>query len=293
MDAEPAEITAWREQGMVRDIDGRALFVVDAGPRDAPAALVLHGFPGSTYDWHAVIPAVAEQARVVAFDFLGYGLSAKPFDAGYSLFEQADLAEGVARAAGLDRCTVVAHDMGDTVAAELLHRRQEGRLGFEVDRAILTNGSIFIHLAQLAPAQLALLSMPDEPLADPLPLEAFRPGLEATFGPEHPPEVADLDAMVWLVARDGGDRLLPRLIRYIEERRRNQDRWTEGLVGFDRPMTAIWGTQDPIAVPAMTERLAALRPATEIVEWRDVGHWPSLEVPDRLAGAILHRLPGS
>jgi hypothetical protein len=42
----------------------------------------------------------------------------------------------------------------------------------------------------------------------------------------------------------------------------------------------------------MTQRLAALRPATEVVEWRDVGHWPSLEVPDRMAGAITHRLPG-
>lgn len=291
MDPEPAAIEAWRRQGSVRKTGDRAIFVVDSGPRDAPAALILHGFPGSSYDWHSVIPAVAERARVVAFDFLGYGLSDKPFDAAYSLFEQADLVEAVAREAGLSRCTLVAHDMGDTVAAELLHRHQEGRLGFDVGRCILTNGSIFIDLAQLSPGQLALLSMPDEPLAEPLPLEAFRPGLEATFGPEHPPESDELDAMVWLVAREGGDRLLPRLIRYIEERRQNQDRWTEGLVGFDRPITAIWGSHDPIAVPAMTQRLAALRPATEVVEWRDVGHWPSLEVPDRLAGAILHRLP--
>jgi pimeloyl-ACP methyl ester carboxylesterase len=62
-------------------------------------------------------------------------------------------------------------------------------------------------------------------------------------------------------------------------------------VVVDRPITANWGTQDPIAVPTMTERLAALRPATEVVEWRDVGHRPSLEVPDRLGRAILHRLP--
>jgi pimeloyl-ACP methyl ester carboxylesterase len=293
MDPEPATIAAWRQQGAIREIDGWDLFVLQAGPEEAPAVLILHGFPGSSFDWHAVIPPVAEVARVIAFDFLGYGLSAKPLEAGYSLFEQADLAEGVVRDAGLDRCTVVAHDMGDTVAAELLHRHQEGRLSFEVDRAILTNGGIFIDLAQLSPGQLALLSMPDEPLSEPLPLDAFRPGLESIFGSEHPPDPEEIDAMIWLVARDGGDRLLPRLIRYIEERRQNQDRWTEGLVGFENPLTAIWGTQDPIAVPAMTQRLAALRPATEVVEWRDVGHWPSLEVPDRMAGAITHRLPGA
>jgi pimeloyl-ACP methyl ester carboxylesterase len=55
----------------------------------------------------------------------------------------------------------------------------------------------------------------------------------------------------------------------------------------------MWGTLDPIAVPAMVDRLVELRPTVDVVRWDDVGHWPSLEVPDRVAGAILHRLPGS
>jgi pimeloyl-ACP methyl ester carboxylesterase len=289
MTEEPPGVRAWRESGHYLTTDGHDVFVVDQGSGE-PTVLILHGFPGSSFDWRRVVPLLAESSRVIAFDFLGYGLSAKPFGARYSLFEQADLAEWVAAEAGVSRCALVAHDMGDTVAAELLMRATEGRLGFAVDRAILTNGSTFIDLAQLSPGQLALLSMPDEVLPEPMPLEMFRPGLAQTFSPDHPPSEEELDAMVWLIAREGGDRLLPRLIRYIEERRRNQERWTDGLVSFAGPLSALWGAQDPIAIPAMVERLAELRPATDVEIWDDVGHWPSIEVPDRLAAAVVATL---
>ncbi|MEX2394420.1 MAG: hypothetical protein WD826_08075, partial [Actinomycetota bacterium] len=115
-----------------------------------------------------------------------------------------------------------------------------------------------------------------------------RPGLKETFGIE--PSDAELDAMVELLRLGGGDQLLPRTIRYIEERRANQDRFTAGLTSFEGPLTALWGSLDPIAVVAMMDHLAELRPQTEIVRWADVGHWPSLEAPDRVTRAILDRL---
>jgi pimeloyl-ACP methyl ester carboxylesterase len=292
MTSEPASVADWRASGRYLDLGGQTIFVAERGDGDR-TVLILHGFPGSSFDWRLAVPRLAERFRVVVFDLLGYGLSAKPVDARYSLFEQADLAERVAAGTGVERCTLVGHDMGDTVLAELLARSTEGRLGFDVERAILTNGSIFIDLAQLSPGQLALLEMPDEVLPQPMPLEMFRPGLAGTFSPHHPPGDEELDAMIWLVAREGGDRLLPRLIRYIEERRANQERWTDGLVRYPGPMTALWGMLDPIALPAMVDRLVDLRPATEAVRWDDVGHWPSLEAPDRVAEAILRRRPGS
>jgi pimeloyl-ACP methyl ester carboxylesterase len=180
--------------------------------------------------------------------------------------------------------------MGDTVAAELLMRQAEGKLGFAIERSIITNGSIFIDMAQLSTGQQFLLSMPDERLSEPLGLDGMRPGLAETFGIK--PSDAELDAMVELIGNGGGDRLLPRLIRYIEERRANQDRFTRGFTSFEGPMTALWGELDPIAVVAMTDRLLELRPQTEVVRWPDVGHWPSLEAPDRVAAAILERLDG-
>jgi pimeloyl-ACP methyl ester carboxylesterase len=283
----PMDVRSWRDDGRFIDHRDDRIFVLDTNSHPGRSVFILHGFPSSSYDWHLVVPELAKHVRVATFDFLGYGLSAKP-DRKYSIFEQADLATAVAADCGIERCVLVSHDMGDTVAAELLMRQSEGALDFTIDRSILTNGSIFIDMAELSTGQQFLLSLPDERLAEPLGLDGMRPGLRETFGIE-PPD-AEIDAMVELIRNNGGDQLLPRLIRYIEERRASQDRFTQGLVSFDGPMTALWGELDPIAVVAMTDRLLEVRPQTEVERWTDVGHWPSIEAPDRLAAAILDRL---
>ncbi len=89
-----------------------------------------------------------------------------------------------------------------------------------------------------------------------------------------------------LLRHRGGSKMVPVTIRYIEERRAYSQRWTSGLVDFAGPLAAIWGEQDAVAVPAMVERLVGLRDDVEVVRWPDVGHWPQIEVPDRIASAL-------
>jgi pimeloyl-ACP methyl ester carboxylesterase len=287
----PASVGQWRAQGRFIDI-GDETFVVDRGPADAPTIAILHGFPGSTFEWRHLVADLAADHRVVAHDFCGFGLSAKPVDGDYSLFTQADRTERVAAALGVERAIIVAHDVGTTVAAELLHRHRDGTLAFDVSGCVLTNGSIFIDLVQLSDGQQALLALPDEPLSQSLGSDLLHAALAATFPPGQPAP-SELDAIVALVEHNGGDLLLPRLIRYIEERRRNQPRWTSGLVGAAVPMAAVWGMLDPIAVPAMVDRLEQLRAAAgtgiEVVPWPDVGHWPCIERPAALAALVRAR----
>jgi pimeloyl-ACP methyl ester carboxylesterase len=283
------DVRDWRDAGRFIEHAGHRAFVLDTNSHPGRSIFVLHGFPSSSYDWHAIVPELAKRSRVITFDFLGFGLSDKP-DLAYSLVAQTDLAEAVAADCDIQTCVLISHDMGDTVAAELLKRQTEGRLRFTIERSILTNGSIFIDMAQLSTGQQLLLSLPDEKIAQPLDLNGFKPGLRETFSKDHPASDDELDAMIELLRNNGGDQLLPRTIRYIEERRANQERFTAGLVDFDGPMTALWGEQDPIAVLPMTQRLKELRPETEIVTWPDVGHWPSIEVPERVTQAILERL---
>jgi pimeloyl-ACP methyl ester carboxylesterase len=283
----PVDVRNWRDDGRFVTVGDDRIFVLDTNSHPGAFVFILHGFPSSSYDWHLVVPELAKRVRVVTFDFLGYGLSDKP-DKRYSIFEQTDIAEAVAAECGIDRCVLVSHDMGDTVAAELMMRQHEGKLGFTIERSIITNGSIFIDMAQLSTGQQFLLSLPDERLGEPMGGDGLAPGLRQTFGID--PSETELAAMVELIRHGGGDQLLPRLIRYIEERRANQDRFTAGLVNFAGPMTALWGELDPIAVVAMTDRLVELRPHTEVERWSDVGHWPSLEAPERVATSILERL---
>jgi pimeloyl-ACP methyl ester carboxylesterase len=96
--------------------------------------------------------------------------------------------------------------------------------------------------------------------------------------------------MVAQIYENHGSRLMPRLIRYLKERQQNLQRWTDGLTKFSAAETVIWGTEDKIAVEAMADRMRELRPAIDLHKWPDVAHWPSLEVPDRVATAILQRL---
>src|SRR5688572_10389507 len=112
----PIAVREWRDDGRFITHADRRIFVFDTNSHPGVCAFILHGFPSSSFDWHLVVPQLAARVRVVTFDFLGYGLSAKP-DIAYSLFDQADIAEAVAADCAIERCVLISHDMGDTVAA--------------------------------------------------------------------------------------------------------------------------------------------------------------------------------
>ena len=79
--------------------------------------------------------------------------------------------------------------------------------------------------------------------------------------------------------RDDGHLLLPRLIRYIEERRQNESRFTGAIESDPSPLHIVWGMDDPIAVPSMVDTLLAARPDATVVRLEGVGHYPMVEAP--------------
>ena len=286
-------VSEWEERGRLMEVGGRRIFVIDV-PADierSEPVVLLHGFPSSSFDWRHIIDALAHHRRVVAFDFLGFGLSDKPSGIRYSLFDQATLAEDVVRGLGMDRVAVVSHDMGDSIAAELYARAIDGKLGFEVARRVLTNGSIYIQMAQLSPGQQMLLAMNDEAL--PVEIapteETFSASIASIFG-ETPADPEELHAQWELLARHDGQTILPRTIRYIEERRIHEDRWISALRDHPSPISLAWGDRDPIAVYAMAERFVSERPGTPLVRLEGVGHFPMIEAPGAVFDAIEQAL---
>lgn len=278
----------WEALGERRSLLGHPIFVVDvAAGNDAgkPPLLVLHGFPTSSIDFATTLPALHAERRVVLLDFLGFGLSGKP-DQRYSLFDQADLVEAVAASCALDRVDLLTHDMGDSVGGELLARSLDGILGFEVARRVITNGSIYIDMAVFTDGQKLLLSLPDERADLALGREELVAGLRATLAPDLPVDEAHLLATAESVCRGDGVALLPRLIRYIEERREHEGRWTGAIETHPAPASIVWADLDPVAVYAMAERLRSRRPDAGFTRLEGVGHYPMIEAPKRFTAAV-------
>ena len=60
------------------DIKGLRLFYREAGEPSKPAIVLLHGFPSSSYQFHDLIPLLADRFHVVAPDYPGMGFSEAP-----------------------------------------------------------------------------------------------------------------------------------------------------------------------------------------------------------------------
>ncbi len=96
--------------------------------------------------------------------------------------------------------------------------------------------------------------------------------------------------MAAAIVRDGGNALLPRVIRYIEQRREHEHRWTGAIERHPAPLHVVWGDLDPVAVWPMVERLLAARPDAIVHRLDGVGHYPMVETPSRFNDALLTAL---
>ena len=288
--------SGWAALGRHRELCGERIFTIDApslGPERHVPLLVLHGFPTSSFDYAAVLDRLRQGRRVLLFDMLGYGLSAKP-DRHYTMALQADVGAAFVTDLGLDRIALLSHDMGDTVGGELLARRAEGAWPVGVTQRVVTNGSIYIGQAHLTDGQQMLLGLPDARLPEGIPIDAstLTLSLRATFSPATPevPEGWTEDPVppaAEQIVHDDGHRILPRLIRYIEERRANERRFTGAIETDPAPLHVVWGLDDPIAVASMVDTLVAARPDATAVRLEGVGHYPMVEAPSRFVEAVL------
>lgn len=288
----PLETLAdWRKAGTDVTVRGRRLFRVILGPGDAgaggaaapPGVLFLHGFPTASADYAPVAARLAGKHRLVLFDMLGYGFSEKPPGHRYSLLEQADLAETVAAGAGLERWHLVAHDMGASVALELLRRPAAAARTLSV--TLLNAGLLLSVYRPLLIQRLLRLPLVGALIPRLMSRRTFGRTMAGTFSPLRQPSERLLDEMWEVVARDRGLESYARLIRYIDERAVHEPAWTAAFQAFRGPAQLVWGLRDPIS-GAVGAPFAALRPGTALVSLADVGHWPQLEEPDAVAGAI-------
>lgn len=271
---------AWRAAGHWFEWRGHRVFYREQGTGEP--LLLLHGFPTSSWDWRHVWDALVRRYRVVAFDYVGFGFSDKPTEGPYSIFAYADQAEALLAKLGIERVHLLAHDLGDTVAQELLarHRERAGRTGFTALASVcMLNGGIFPESHRPRLIQKLLDSPVGFLVARLNGRKQFGRSLSRVFGPHTQPSVAELDGF-WECASGGnGLRNYHLLIRYMRERRRYRDRWVAPVLDGAVPFAFIDGHLDPVSGKHVVDRLRAVRPGAEIYDLPQVGHYPQVEAP--------------
>src|SRR5690606_7921341 len=123
------------------DVDGVEIFYREAGPRDAPVLLLLHGFPTSSQMFRDLIPRLSGRYRVIAPDYPGFGQSSAPspdkFE--YSFDHLATLMDGFTRGLGLQDYALYVMDYGAPVGFRLATRHPE-----RVTALIVQNGNAYM-----------------------------------------------------------------------------------------------------------------------------------------------------
>ena len=279
-----SRVERWRAAGTIEQVAGRALYV-QRREGDGPLLLLLHGFPSSSYDWRALLALRPERAALL-FDCLGFGLSEKPREHVYGLGWQADAAVELVRRAGSPPVFVVAHDMGTSVATELMARDLRGELGIELAGALLFNGSILLDRASPTIGQ-KLLRSPLGPLFARLTTErSFRLQFGRIFSAAHPLTREEADDQWSLLAYNDGHRIGHKLVEYMAERERYVERWHGAVRDWPGQLSLAWGLKDPVATPAVLAGLRQLRPGVPVTELPELGHYPQLEAPEQMAKVL-------
>jgi pimeloyl-ACP methyl ester carboxylesterase len=262
------------------------VFRRDGDRAGSSTLLCIHGFPTSSWDFASLWPELTRHFDCIAADLLGLGRASKPAEP-LPVGRQADLLEALCGALGVDEVSLLAHDLGVTVAQELLARHRLGEGSLRVTRCVFLNGGLFPESHRPRPIQ-RLLASPLGPAVARLSTErTFRKGMRRVFGPETPPSEAFLSDSWKLLTSDGGRRSLPYLLRYIDERRRLRARWVEPLVERTVPARLVNGTLDPVSGAHVVDRYEALVPGADTVRLDHVGHYPHIEDPNATLAAVV------
>jgi pimeloyl-ACP methyl ester carboxylesterase len=121
-------------------VDGVEVFYREAGPKDAPAVLLLHGFPTSSQMFRELIPRLADRYHVIAPDYPGFGYSAMPDRStfAYTFANYADIVDKLTRQIGVDRYALYVMDYGGPVGFRLAMKNPDRVTAF-----IVQNGNAY------------------------------------------------------------------------------------------------------------------------------------------------------
>ena len=269
------------------DVGGSKIFYREAGPKDSPTILLLHGFPTSSHMFRNLIPALADRFHVVAPDLPGFGFSDAPDRKRfrYTFENLANVIDRFTETIGLDRYAIYVFDYGAPVGLRLTLAHPE-----RVTAIISQNGNAYEE--GLSQGWNPIQKYWRGPTAD------NRAALREFLTPEATksqylygvpdaalvaPEAYELDSA--LLARPGNDEIQLDLFLDYASNVALYPKFQEYFRTEQPPMLAVWGKSDPFFLPPGAEAFKRDNPSTE-VHFYDTGHFALETHYQEIAGAI-------
>jgi pimeloyl-ACP methyl ester carboxylesterase len=268
-------------------VDGIKVFYREAGSPQAPAILLLHGFPTSSHMFRNLIPLLEDRYRVVAPDLPGFGFSDAPdrTQFKYTFDNLANVIDGFTHAASLDRYAIYIFDYGAPVGLRLALKHPE-----RVSALISQNGNAYEE--GLSAGWNPIQKYWQEPTPN------NREALRSLLTPEMTrfqyvhgvsdetlvaPESYMLDAT--LLERPGNDEIQLDLFGDYASNVALYPKFQEYFRTMRPPLLAVWGTDDPFFLPAGAQAYRRDNPNAE-VHLYDTGHFALETHADEIAAAI-------
>ena len=287
------QLTDWKSSGEYITYGPlkHQLFVKQIGNPAAAAAktlLLIHGFPESSYSYHAIVDGMMKTFdRIILFDLLGYGLSDKPVDNySYSLLEQAETVFEVWKHFGVKGGHLLAHDMGDSVATEIVARHENGLLPAWFSEGLqsltFTNGSMVLRLSQLRITQKILLSKFGKWMGHLTNFKIFNHQVRSAHGNNN--LSVEAVEMLWeLNQLQDGHRKAYLTIKYLNDRKQfEKTRWLPALGQTQLPIHLCWGEDDEVAQVAMAYHLKKeVCTNATLTIMKGLGHFCQLGSPEK------------
>ena len=275
-------------------IRGRRLFYREAGPADAPAIVLLHGFPASSFMFRNLIPELAGQYHVIAPDHLGFGYSDAPAadEFGYTFDALAELTAGLLEQLGITRYAIYVQDYGAPVGWRLALADPQA-----ITAIITQNGNGYddgfipgfwqtvweYHRAQTPETEAAIRTA--------LTFESTKWQYLTGVADESVVSPDTWHHDFALLARPGNDAIQLALFRDYATNPPMYSALHEYLRRRQPPVLAVWGKGDPIFAPEGATAFAKDVPDAEI-HLLDGGHFLLESAGDDVAALILDFLSG-
>lgn len=269
------------------EVDGLGIFYREAGPKDAPTIVLLHGFPSSSRGYSTLIPLLATRYHVIAPDFPGFGQSDAPSPAAYryTFDHLAGTIDALLAQLEITRYTLYLFDYGAPIGYRIMLAHPE-----RLQALIVQNGNAY--QAGLGAKWAKIAAFWADPKAHPEVVDAFL-SFDATkerhlAGTSHP-EAYDPDS--WddefaHLSRPGQREIQTALLYDYRTNVASYAAWQAWLRHHQPPTLVVWGANDPSFIAAGATAYRADLPDAEI-HLLDAGHFALDEKNDEIAVLIL------